>query len=281
MMRLAEIEAHIGGMSELRDIVGAMRSLAAMRVQEAEQALRGIRRYAEMMLAAIGAGLLLVPGPAAETRPERRRRALILCMSELGFVGEFNTRLADAAKAAIEPEDQLFILGGRGTELAIEHGLQIAWSAPIATRPRGAPETVHVLADELYRRIAQSGISRVEAMFGRNSGGVPAVQRQLLLPLDLAADAAIQRRQPPLHNLVPRVLLEKLTAEYVSARLTEAVVESIAAENAARFAAMDSAHDNVAKKLAQLHRSVHLARQDEITTELLDLITGAEAQASE
>jgi F-type H+-transporting ATPase subunit gamma len=170
-----------------------MRSLAAMRVQEAEHALCGIRRYAEMMLAAIGAGLLLVPEPAAGTHPERRRRALILCMSELGFVGEFNTRLADAAKAAIEPEDQLFILGSRGAELAIEHGLQIAWSAPIATRPRGAPETVHVLADELYRRIAQSGISRVEAMFGRHSGGVPAVQRQLLLPLDLAAFAAIQR----------------------------------------------------------------------------------------
>ena len=281
MMRLAEIQAHIGGMSELRDIVGAMRSLAAMRVQEAEHALCGIRRYAEMMLAAIGAGLLLVPEPAAGTHPERRRRALILCMSELGFVGEFNTRLADAAKAAFESEDQLFILGSRGAELASEHGLQIAWSAPIATRPRGAPETVHVLADELYRRIAQSGISRVEAMFGRHSGGVPAVQRQLLLPLDLAAFAAIQRGHPPLHNLAPRVLLEELTAEYVSARLTDAVVESIAAENAARFAAMDSAHDNVAKKLAQLHRSAHLARQDEITTELLDLITGAEAQASE
>jgi F-type H+-transporting ATPase subunit gamma len=59
------------------------------------------------------------------------------------------------------------------------------------------------------------------------------------------------------------------------------VVESVAAENAARFAAMDSAHDNVAKKLAQLHQSTHLARQDEITTELLDLVTGAEAQSSE
>ena len=43
MMWLAEIEAHIGGMSELRDIVGAMRSLAAMRVQEAEHALCSIR----------------------------------------------------------------------------------------------------------------------------------------------------------------------------------------------------------------------------------------------
>jgi hypothetical protein len=70
-------------------------------------------------------------------------------MSELGFVGGFNTRLADAAKAAIEPEDQLLILGSRGTALAIEHGLQIAWSTPIAIRPRGAPDTVRLLADEL------------------------------------------------------------------------------------------------------------------------------------
>lgn len=122
MMRLAEIEAHIGGMSELRDIIGAMRSLAAMRVQEAEQALCGIRRYAEMMLAAIGAGLLLVPERAAGTRLKRRRPALVLCMSEHGFVGGFNTRLADAAKTAIEADDQLFILGSRGAALAIEHG---------------------------------------------------------------------------------------------------------------------------------------------------------------
>jgi len=44
-MRLAEIEAHIGNIAELLDIVGAMRSLAGMRLQEAQRALPGIRRY--------------------------------------------------------------------------------------------------------------------------------------------------------------------------------------------------------------------------------------------
>ena len=63
MTRLAEIEAHIASMGELLDIVGAMRSLAGMRVQEAQHALPGIRRYAEAMAAAIGAALLLVPEP--------------------------------------------------------------------------------------------------------------------------------------------------------------------------------------------------------------------------
>ena len=56
-------------------------------------------------------------------------------------------------------------------------------------------------------------------------------------------------------------------------------LKSIASENAARFAAMDAAQGNVSKKLDQLRQEAHQARQTEITTELLDLITGAEASA--
>jgi F-type H+-transporting ATPase subunit gamma len=59
--------------------------------------------------------------------------------------------------------------------------------------------------------------------------------------------------------------------------LTEAAVESLASENAARFAAMASAHDNVSKKLEELRQDARQARQTEITTELLDLVAGAEA----
>jgi len=69
-------------------------------------------------------------------------------------------------------------------------------------------------------------------------------------------------------------------SEYVFALLTEAAVESIASENAARFTAMESAHDSVGKKLKRLMQDARQARQTEITTELLDLVTGAEAQAA-
>ena len=65
------------------------------------------------------------------------------------------------------------------------------------------------------------------------------------------------------------------------ALLTEAAVESISSENAARFAAMESAHDNVTKKLSQLRQFAQQARQTEITDELLDLVTGAEALADQ
>src|SRR5208337_2977781 len=119
MTRLAELQGHIASMDELLDIVGAMRSLAGMRVQEAQRALPGIRRYAESMAAAIGAALLLMPQPSG-TSLSGRCRAFILCMAEHGFAGGFNERLIEAGEAVIEAGDLLFVLGSRGGALALE-----------------------------------------------------------------------------------------------------------------------------------------------------------------
>ena len=150
----------------------------------------------------------------------------------------------------------------------------------MATRSAGAPAAVRRLTADLYRRIARGEVSRVEMVFARARQGQPiSVERRLLLPLDLTALAPKRPRQAPYHNLEPQALLERLMAEYVFALLTEAAVESIASENAARFAAMDSAHENVTKKLGQLRQAARQARQSEITAELLDVVTGAEAIA--
>jgi F-type H+-transporting ATPase subunit gamma len=281
MTRLAEIEGHIGSMGELLDIVGAMRSLAGMRGQEAQRALPGIRRYAETMEDAIGAALPLMPQGASEHRSDRRS-ALVLCAAEHGFVGGFNERLVEAAEATLEPGDAFYVLGSRGAALAVERGHQTTWTRPMATRLSGTPDAVSRLESALYHGIARGEITRVEVIFARyRQGSSPVIERRQILPLDLPSLALKPSRQAPLHNLSPQVLFEKLMAEYVFARLTEAAVESITSENAARFAAMASAHDNVAKKLDQLREEAHQARQSEITAEILDLVTGTAALTSQ
>ena len=278
MIRLAEIESQIAGISELLDIVGAMRSLASMRVQEAHRALPGIRRYAETMAEAIGSALLLMPGPSLAGGAARGPRAFILCTAEHGFVGGFNVRVIDAAEEVLGRDDTLFVLGSRGAALVRERGGTTAWTHPTATSPEGVPETIRPLTARLYRLIVRDHVTRVDLMFARHRQGAgTTIERRQLLPLDLASFSLKQPRLPPLHNLQPNFLLEKLIGDYVFALLTEAVVESLAAENAARFAAMGSAYDNVSKKLDELRQDARQARQSEITTELLDLVTGAEA----
>ena len=282
MTGLAAIQSRIASVDELLNIVGAMRSLAGMRVQEAQRALVGARRYADSMARAISASLLLVPlALPGLARREGQHRLLILCVAEHGFVGGFNERLLEAAQASLRPSDVLFVLGSRGAALASEQGRRFAWSGPMATRAAGAPDTINRLTNVLYPRLAGSEVSRLEVMFGRcRQGAASTIEHVGLLPLDTTTLMAMQPRQAPLHNLEPGTLLESLAAEYLFARLTEAAVESIASENAARFAAMESAHDNVTTKLAQLRQIGRQERQAEITSELLDLITGIEAQSA-
>ena len=281
MSRLAELQSHIASMDELLDIVGAMRSLAGMRVQESQQALPGIRSYADAMAEAVGAALLLAPHSTARRAPPARQRAIVVCTSEHGFVGGFNERMLTAAATQSTSSARLFLLGSRGTALAFERGLKAAWTAPMATHLPGVPDAVSRLTRELYAYIARGEIEQVDVVFGRSRQGTAIdIEQRQVLPIERAHLARKPEQEPPLHNLRPGPLLEKLVAEYVFALLTEAAVESLASENAARFAAMESAHDNVSKKLNGLQESARQARQSEITEELLDIMTGAEAMHS-
>ena len=276
-MRFAELEVRIASMSELLDIVGAMRALAGIRALEAQRALPAIRRYAGTMADGIGSALGLLPEPPMVARPSAGRRALVLFTAEHGFVGGFNERLLDAVGSAIDARDRLLVLGSRGAALATERVRSPSWSSAMATRSNGAPEIVRSLAAELSASLGRGEIARVEVIYARHrQGELATVERRVVLPLDPAVLPA-PSRDKPLHNLAPAALVEALVQQYVFALLTEAAIESIASENAARFSAMEAAHQNVSKKLDQLQQSARQARQDDITTELLDVVTGAEA----
>jgi F-type H+-transporting ATPase subunit gamma len=287
-MRLAEIERHVASMEELQGIVGAMRAIASMRMQEAVRALESVRAYGNTLVEAIHDALAIaseethLAGDDGNRHPDvmRRpaRRAIVLFASEHGFVGGFNQRLIEAIEPDLASSDALMIVGSRGAAFASERGHSAAWSHPLATRLAGVPETVRLLEEELLPRITRDEIVRAEVVFSRHGGGDAAIERRQLFPLNLAAVHGRRGGLVPLHDLPLPQLLEKLTAEYVVAQLTEAATEALAAENAARFTAMESARDNVGRKLDVLRLDASRARQEEVTTELLDLITGQRAQ---
>lgn len=279
MTRLAEIETHIQSMAELLDVVGAMRSLAGMRRQEAQRALVGVRRYAEVMAGAIGDALLLAPPGLDGAPPGHARQALVLFLAEHGFVGGFNERLIETARQTLKPCDVLLIVGSRGATQAAERGLVPGWTSTAPTRTPAAIDAIRCLTDELYRRIVRREIEGIEMIYAAaQHTGATTIERRRVLPADTKALRHSRAPQSPLHNLKPLMLVETLISEYVFALLTEAAIESIATENAARFSTMDAAHDNVGKKLDELRQAARQARQTEITSELLDLVTGAEAQ---
>ena len=277
--RLSEVEARRASIEELGAVTDAMRSLAAVRLQQASAMLAGTRTYAEVVAGALAQAVALRHGAPGRwpARNGRGRPALVLFAPEHGFVGAFAERLADAALAA-PPGHALWVVGSRGAALLEERGRPADWWLPMATHTDGVTATARRVAEALYRAAAEDRLSRVELLYGRSaSGGAPDIVREALLPLDLARFPAAGGAVPPLTNLPVADLVAHLVDEYVFALLVRAAMESFAAENAARLLVMMAARQNIETTLDELTGTVRRLRQEQITTELIELATGAEA----
>ncbi|HEY3445136.1 MAG TPA: F0F1 ATP synthase subunit gamma [Myxococcales bacterium] len=279
MEDLGHLQARLASIGELLEIVGAMRSLAAARMQQAQQALEGVRRYQQVVADAIASALPLVAETAGPTPRRSEPGWLIVFCSQHGFAGPFNERMLDAAQSVLAGEGgRLCIVGARGALRADERRLEVPWSQPMATQVGGVLETARKLEAELYRRLEAGEAARVEVLFSSpEPDGRLAQHRISLLPLALEAFAAKTSRVAPLHNLPARPLAEKLIAEYVFAGLVRAAMGSLLGENASRLRAMEVAHQNIADKQQELRQLEREAQQEQTTSEMLDVVTGAEA----
>ena len=273
--RLSDVQARAQSLHELQQIVGAMRAMAAARVQEAQAALEGTRSYAQIIGDAIAEALPLLPEPPGRgIAAKGAARGLVLFMAEHGFTGAFNDQLTDAAgnRAA------LFVVGSRGRGLIEERGLTPAWTTEMATQAGAVSDTARRIADELYRRFEHGSLAAVEILyFQSHDSGRRALDRQSLLPVDLGRFRRPRSALAPLTNLAPRLLIGGLVGEYVFAQLAHAAMESFASENSARLAAMQSARGKLDELLIDLQSLERRLRQEQITTELLEIVTGTEA----
>lgn len=278
--RLAEVEARRASVEELRAVTDAMRSLAAARLQQALAVIGGTRAYAGVIGGALAQAVgLLAERPARwPAHDGRGRPATVLFAPEHGFVGAFAERLAEAALDSLPERGVLWAVGSRGAALLEERGRPPDWAIPMATHIDAVTATGRRVAEALYRAAADGTLGTVSVLYGRSAqGGAPEVARDALLPLDLAWARGNGRAVPPITNLPPAELVPRLVDEYVFARLAHAAMESFAAENAARFAVLMAARQNIDATLDALTGAVRRLRQEQITTELIELATGAEA----
>ncbi len=268
MERAAEVRAQIGIVHELRNITAAIRSLAAQRLQQASTELDGLRSYTDVIDTALAS-----LGPDGERSTERAptRPCVVVFASEFGFVRGFNERLF----RALTPRDApLLVVGSRGASLFGERGVAVAWHLPMATHTRAVGHTVIDLMEELSRRLESAQIDAVDVMFASaRSSGPSGVVRERVVPF--AFPATERRSEPIVTHLSAGLLRRRLAEESVFARLTRAAIESLASENLARLRAMEAAREHLDERLAGLTSLSQELRQEEITTEILDLVTGA------
>ncbi|MFC2966702.1 F0F1 ATP synthase subunit gamma [Acidimangrovimonas pyrenivorans] len=275
MEQAQAIKARLANLRELRKLFQALRAMAAGRLHEGQDALAGIRAHVAVVEAALSEALALVtegprPLPFGEGPP-----VLIAVCAEHGFVGGFNARLLDRAEALREKGERLVIVGSRGATIAAERGFELEGRQPMATHAPGVPR----LARNLFPQVV--GARRVRVVFGAyRRGGAFDVTDRGVLPPEPAPQPAYGELVLPLTQMPPAELVARLYDEYLFAALTVALMESFASENAARLQVMEAADRSIADKLEVLQRAENDLRQEAITEELLDVVTGAEAITS-
>ncbi len=285
MAQEREIAVRITSLNELREIVAAIRAMAASQMQQALRSLDGIRIYSEQIRTALSeAANLLPPTRVPEAGPPPNKTGLVVFCAEHGLCGSFNEHPLLAAERAKNTSDGgllLIVVGTRGAQIGRERGLIPDLVLPMATHCAGVTGAARRVAAEIYRMFSERRIAGVEVVFAQHAGAqLPSIERQRLLPLEAPVVQRISVLLPPIINLQPQRLFDDIVSEYFFAALENAAMQSFFSENSTRFRTMEAAQQNIRKKSGELTTLMQQLRQESVTTEILDLISGSAALAT-
>jgi len=295
-----KLRRRIKSVQSTKKITRAMELIAASRIVKAQQRVEAARPYSEQItavmanLAAGGAGL---DHPLLQERDPIRKVGFIVISADRGLAGAYNSTIVRTAERALLAEGD----EGRGYELTLAgrkaegyfryRGFRIGEAyAGFSEKP----------TYEDARQVAQAAMARYERGSGPNGdveeGGVDQVQlvytrflsvgsqkvvnvRLLPLERELIEDAAATDGPQTQYEFEPEPaqILERLLPRYVEARVFAAMLEAAASEQAARQRAMKAATDNAEELIDNLSTVANKVRQAGITTEIMEIVGGAEA----
>ncbi|MGZ5313809.1 MAG: ATP synthase F1 subunit gamma [Solirubrobacterales bacterium] len=302
-----EVKSRIASVKNVQKITRAMEMVAAARLRRAEQRIEALRPYAQRLrkmtrnvAEAVGAEARGVP--VLEERDPINKVGILLVTGDRGLAGSFNsqiiregTRLARELRA--EGKQVSFsAVGRRGVSTMRFRGEELR-AEYIGFTDRPAFANAREIAEELISEYVDEELDRVELIYNRYVSPLTQyVRRQTLLPIQqaevfgegletLQADepevdeklAAAHRRALWVYEPDPDELLAELIPEYARLSVYRALLESTASEHGSRMTAMRNAAENAKEVISDLTLEMNRVRQAEITQEILEVVSGAEA----
>lgn len=262
MQQLDRIQSRRRGLVELGELMRALRVLAAAHLAEAQAALPAAQAYRQTLREAWTA----LPDAAAV--PPAGSALQVLLGAEHGFTGAYSERLL----AAGAPDLPLALVGRRAHARAVERKRACQWAEEFSTRPATVPDLARRLAVRV--RDWTGPVTLIHAVY--RHGSRFEIEQRPLWPLPVATPAG--RERLPRTQLPAADLRTGIAGALLIGELSVALLEALASENAARMTVLDAAEHTLEGKLAALKVEERSARQGAITAELLDVVTGAEAQ---
>ena len=291
MPSLKDLKNRIGSVKSTRKITKAMQMVAAAKLKRAQDAATAARPYAERLAsvlanlsASAGAG-----GPKLLTGTgEDKIHLVVVLTAERGLAGGFNTYVVKLAKQKIDElraegkEVKILTVGKKGREqLSREYGDLFVGHVDLSDVKGGDfSESAIGLGKKLTLEFDQGDFdvaTLVYSQFKNVLSQVPTAQQ--LIPASAPEDSETVDLGNALYIYEPseEAILETLLPRYINTQILSAMLESAAGEQASRMTAMDNATNNAGEMIDSLSLQYNRARQAQITKELIEIISGAEA----
>jgi F-type H+-transporting ATPase subunit gamma len=294
--QLRAVRRRIRSVQSTAKITRAQELIASSRIIKAQQRLRAAQPYAREITRAVEAVVSRsgnVDHPLTRPVENPVRAAILILTSDRGFCGGFNSnvlREAQGLRSLLESErvqPVTFVAGRKGIGWHRFRDREVAaeWSGFSDTPRQGnAAEITSALLDAYSLPAQEGGVDEIHVVYTEFVSMLTqkAVVRRLL-PLHIEeTDEPSPSGPMPIYEFEPSPpdVLNALLPWYVESRLFHALLESAAAEIAARRRAMKSATDNANELIEQLTRDANKARQAEITQEISEIVAGANALAA-
>lgn len=271
MNRPEQIKARLDNISQIEGIIGALHAIAAGHQQEARHHLDAVRAHEATVAGALARALATGPAPA-----ERRggRALLIVAGAAQGFSGDYSDQISNAALAGLTKDLDLMVVGHRSLQTLSENTPPdtVVWSADMVPHMAEIPTLASRTVDAAFALVAQGSHGRIAILFADVEPQGQKLIRRTLVPFDFGRFAPDPGNQPQTTLARPE-LLAALAEEYVFAEVCEALMLGFASESAARAAAMARAQTNVRRISSDLTRLFNQSRQEQMTTEIIELST--------
>jgi len=288
MQTLESLSDALDTAGDIHSIVRTMKALSAASIRQFEQAEEALGDYARTVDLGLTALLqdrhargLPLPRTGAEGSS---RTALIVIGSERGLCGRYNETVANHALKQINGRDTLLAVIGLRAAAQLEsagHHVDILFTLPgTAAGLSDLVQSVIVQSDKWQR---EEGIGRIRVVHNRREGRILSkpVDRQLLPLPDAYLESLLNAQWPgpglPFFRMSPPALLSWLVQQRLFVVLYRALAEALASEHATRLAAMQGAERNIEERREDLMQDYRVKRQETITRELMDVVSGFEA----
>jgi F-type H+-transporting ATPase subunit gamma len=280
---LRDIRRRIGSVQNTKQITRAMKVVAASRLRRSQERIFNARPYADQMMAlleSVAARLDQQQHPLLARRPERKILVVVVT-ADRGLCGAFNANLLRTAQSYIlergEDKVSLVAVGRKGRDFFRRRSVDITAEYINIFKQLEFSHARH-LAEKIIELYTSETIDAVDLVYNEfKSTMVQNVKVERYLPIEPRVAVEGEFQTDYIYEQPPAEILKALLPRYVEVQMFRALLESQAAEYAARMTAMDSATNNADDLIETLKLKLNRARQAGITKEIIEVVSGAQA----